>query len=115
MAEALNGSFKAELIELHGPWRTRRDLEIAIIEWVDWYNHRRLHSSIGDVPPAEYENTWHHEHQPAAGDPLGAGLDTVASPAPNASEPRPAVDTVTPNRSVCNDTATIQSLGTYDE
>jgi len=36
MAEALNGTFKAELIKLHGPWRTRHQLEIAIIEWVDW-------------------------------------------------------------------------------
>ena len=36
MAEALNGTFKAELVKLHGPWRTRRQLEIAIIEWIDW-------------------------------------------------------------------------------
>ena len=36
MAEALNGTFKAELIALHGPWRTRRQLEIAIVEWIDW-------------------------------------------------------------------------------
>jgi hypothetical protein len=36
MAEALNGTFKAELIKLHGPWRTRDATEIAIIEWIDW-------------------------------------------------------------------------------
>ena len=94
MAEALNGSFKAELIELHGPWRTRRDLEIAIVEWVDWYNHRRLHSSIGDMPPAEYENAW-HQQQPV----------TAVPPAPTGPEPRP---TDNPNRSVCNDTATTE-------
>ena len=37
MAEALNGTFKAELVTLHGPWRTRRQLELAIVEWIDWY------------------------------------------------------------------------------
>jgi hypothetical protein len=42
MAEALNGTFKAELVSLHGPWRTRSQLEIAVIEWIDWYNASRL-------------------------------------------------------------------------
>lgn len=55
MAEALNGSFKAELIHRLGPWKTRAEAEIATYEWISWYNHARLHSSIGDVPPAEYE------------------------------------------------------------
>jgi transposase InsO family protein len=55
MAEALNGTFKAELIHRLGPWKTRADTEIAIYEWISWYNHARIHSSIGDVPPAEYE------------------------------------------------------------
>lgn len=59
MAEALNGTFKAELVTLHGPWRTHRDLEIAIVEWIDWYNHRRLHAEIGDVPPTEHETLWY--------------------------------------------------------
>jgi putative transposase len=71
MAEALNGTFKAELVALHGPWRTRQELEIAVIEWIDWYNHRRLHSEIGDVPPAEHETAWYLQHDlaPAAGNP----------------------------------------------
>ena len=71
MAEALNGTFKAELIELHGPWRTRHQLEIAIIEWIDWYNHRRLHSEIGDIPPAEHEQHWYRQQDLAlaAGNP----------------------------------------------
>ena len=55
MAEALNGSYKAELIHRLGPWKTRAEAEIATYEWISWYNHARLHSSIGDVPPAEYE------------------------------------------------------------
>jgi len=61
MAEALNGTFKAELVTLHGPWRTRRQLELAIVEWIDWYNHRRLHSEIGDIPPAEQESNWYRQ------------------------------------------------------
>lgn len=71
MAESLNGTFKAELIGLHGPWRSRRDLEIAIIEWIDWYNHRRLHTEIGDIPPAEHEQIWYRQQDLAlaAGNP----------------------------------------------
>ena len=62
MAEALNGSFKAELVNLHGPWRTRHQLEVAIIEWIDWYNASRLHSGIGDIPPFEHEAHWYGQN-----------------------------------------------------
>jgi putative transposase len=55
MAEALNSLFKAELIRNRGPWRDINHLEVAVAEWVDWYNHRRLHGELGHVPPAEYE------------------------------------------------------------
>jgi putative transposase len=55
MAEALNGTFKAELIDRCGPWKSRAATEIAIYEWISWYNHDRIHSSIGDMPPVEYE------------------------------------------------------------
>ncbi len=65
MAESLNGTFKAELINLHGPWRTRDTTEIAIIEWIDWYNAVRLHGEIGDLPPAEHEADW-YRHNPMA-------------------------------------------------
>ena len=61
MHPASERTFKAELIGLHGPWRSRRDLEIAIIQWIDWYNHRRLHSEIGDIPPAEHEQIWYRQ------------------------------------------------------
>lgn len=50
MAEALNGTFKAELIDRCGPWKSRAHTEIAIYEWISWYNHARIHTSIGDVP-----------------------------------------------------------------
>jgi putative transposase len=65
MAESLNGTFKAELVHLHGPWRTRVELETAIINWIYWYNETRLHGEIGDIPPAEYEHLWYTYTQPA--------------------------------------------------
>ena len=65
-AEALNGTFKAELIHLHGPWLTRTQTELAIVEWIDWYNSARLHSSIGYIPPLEHETDWYlHNNHPA--------------------------------------------------
>jgi putative transposase len=60
MAESLIGSFKAELVNQQGPWTTRRKLEEAIIGWIQWFNHTRLHSEIGYIPPAEKEADWYH-------------------------------------------------------
>ena len=54
-AESQFGLFKTELIRRNGPWRGLDQVEVATLEWVDWFNHRRLHSACGDVPPAEYE------------------------------------------------------------
>jgi len=42
-------------VRKQGPWRSLEDLEFATLKWVDWYNHRRLFSALGYVPPAEYE------------------------------------------------------------
>ena len=67
MAEALNGTFKAELVAIQGPWRTKAQLEWAIIEWISWYNHSRLHSEIGDLPPAEYAADWYRQQSGCAG------------------------------------------------
>lgn len=55
MAESTIGLFKNELIRRKGPWRTLDDVEIATLEYVDWFNNRRLHSELGDIPPAEHE------------------------------------------------------------
>ena len=54
LAESFVDSFKTELIA-DRPWRTRSELELAIVEWVGWFNHHRLHSSLDDIPPAEFE------------------------------------------------------------
>ena len=59
LAESVVGLFKTELIRMKGPWRTLEQVELAAAEWIDWYNNRRLHSSIGDLPPAEYEAAYH--------------------------------------------------------
>jgi putative transposase len=54
MAESFVDSFKTELIA-DRVWRTRSRLELAIVEWVAWFNNERLHESLGDIPPAEFE------------------------------------------------------------
>lgn len=55
LAETINGLFKAEVIHRRGPWRSAEAVEFATLEWVDWFNHRRLLEPIGNVPPAEAE------------------------------------------------------------
>ena len=59
MAETIIGLFKAELIHRRGPWRNLDAVEYATLEWVDWFNNRRLLEPIGNVPPAEFEATYH--------------------------------------------------------
>jgi putative transposase len=55
LAETINGLYKAEVIHRLGPWRNLQAVEMATLEWVDWFNHRRLLAPIGNVPPAEAE------------------------------------------------------------
>ena len=55
MAETFNGLFKAEVIHRRGPWRSFEAVEYATLEWVDWFNNRRLLEPIGNIPPAEAE------------------------------------------------------------
>ncbi|HEY0120899.1 MAG TPA: IS3 family transposase [Rhizobium sp.] len=55
LAETINGLFKAEVIHRRGPWRHAEAVEFATLEWVDWFNHRRILEPIGNVPPAEAE------------------------------------------------------------
>ncbi len=60
VAESTIGLYKAELVRPRGPWRGIDDLELATLEHIDWFNHRRLHSACGDIPPAEYEAAHYH-------------------------------------------------------
>ena len=69
LAESFNGLYKTELIRRQGPWRGVDDVEFATLEWVDWFNHRRLHSEIGMIPPAEHETTY-YRHQTKEPQPL---------------------------------------------
>ncbi|WP_328634812.1 integrase core domain-containing protein [Streptomyces sp. NBC_00356] len=55
LAEAFNSLFKAELIRNKGPWTSIHDVEIAVAEYIDWFNQRRLHGELGRVTPAEHE------------------------------------------------------------
>ena len=61
LAESVIGLFKTELIKKQGSWRSFEQLELATAHWVDWYNNRRLHTAIGDVPPAEYEQLYRRQ------------------------------------------------------
>jgi transposase InsO family protein len=55
LAETINGLYKAEVIHRRGPWRSFEAVEFATLEWVDWFNNRRLMEPIGNIPPAEAE------------------------------------------------------------
>lgn len=66
MAEAFNSLYKAELVRNKGPWRGLDDLEIATVEYTDWYNNRRLHGELGHIPPTEYEALHAMTHPVAA-------------------------------------------------
>jgi putative transposase len=61
LAETINGLYKAELIHKRGPWKTLEDVEFATLEWVDWFNNRRLFEPIGHIPPAEFEDMFYRE------------------------------------------------------
>ncbi len=63
LMETINGLYKAECIRTtifhDGPYKTIADVEYATASWVDWYNHRRLHGSLGMVSPDQYEATYY--------------------------------------------------------
>jgi putative transposase len=66
LAETIIGLFKTEVIHHRGPWRHLEAVEYATLEWVDWFNHRRLLESIGNVPPAELELAYHRQQDELA-------------------------------------------------
>lgn len=59
LAETINGLYKAEVIHRRGPWRSYEAVEFATLEWVDWFNNRRLLEPIGNIPPAEAEANYY--------------------------------------------------------
>ena len=65
LAESVIGLYKTELIHKRAPWKDLDQVEYATLEYVDWFNHRRLLEPIGDIPPAEKEANYHQEHTPA--------------------------------------------------
>jgi putative transposase len=63
LAEAGIGFYKTELIRRRGPWRHLEAVEFATLEWVDWFNNRRLFEPIGNIPPVEYEEMYYRSRQ----------------------------------------------------
>ena len=61
MAETMFGLYKTELVRNKGPWRGLDDLELATLEWVDWFNHRRIHHELGRIPPAEFKDRYYDQ------------------------------------------------------
>jgi putative transposase len=64
LAETIIGRYKTELVRRRGPWKGLDQVEYATLEWVDWFNHRRLLEPIGYVPPAEFEATYWRREAP---------------------------------------------------
>jgi transposase InsO family protein len=65
LAETIIGLYKAELIRRRGPWKGIDEVEYATLEWVDWFNHRRLLEPIGHLPPAEFEAAYQRQDDPS--------------------------------------------------
>ena len=63
MAETTIGLYNAELIYRRRPWKTPEQVELATLEYIDWWNNRRLHTEIGDVPPAEKERMYQADQE----------------------------------------------------
>jgi hypothetical protein len=63
LAESIIGLYKTEVIRRRGPWRNVEAVEFATLEWVDWFNNRRLLEPIGNVPPAELEQEYYRSHE----------------------------------------------------
>jgi putative transposase len=66
LAETINGLYKTEVIRRRGPWRSLEAVEFATLEWVDWFNNRRLLEPIGGIPPAEAEARYYAQFEHAA-------------------------------------------------
>jgi len=72
LAETVIGLDKTELIRRRGPWRSVEPVEFATLEWVDWFNNRRLLEPIGDIPPVEFEQLYYKGHEASV---MAAGVN----------------------------------------
>jgi transposase InsO family protein len=63
LAESVIGLYKTEVIRRRGPWPNLEAVEFATLEWIDWFNHRRLLEPIGNVPPAEFEDAYYRSQK----------------------------------------------------
>ena len=61
LAETIIGLFKTEVINPRGPWHNLEHVEFATLEWVDWFNNRRILEPIGDIPPIEFEQQYYDQ------------------------------------------------------
>jgi putative transposase len=61
LAETINGLYKTEVIHRRAPWKTRESVELATLEWVNWFNHQRLMQPLGYIPPAEAEANYYRQ------------------------------------------------------
>jgi len=66
LAETINGLYKTEVIRKGGPWKTIEEVEYATLEWVDWFNKRRLLEPVGNIPPVEYEQQYYDRMEESA-------------------------------------------------
>jgi transposase InsO family protein len=66
LAETIIGLYKTELIYKEGPWRGMEQVELATLEWVDWFNNRRLLEPLGNIPPVEYETLYYQQQETRA-------------------------------------------------
>ena len=71
LAETVIGLYKTEVVRRRGPWRNLEAVEFATLEWVDWFNNRRLFEPIGNIPPVEYEKLYYQSQEVPA---MMAGL-----------------------------------------
>jgi putative transposase len=83
LAESMIGLYKTELVRNKGPWRGLDDLELATLEWVDWFNHRRLFEDHGRIPPSSKRTstvtpslpTWQRLKPPSLHETRGGSAD----------------------------------------
>ena len=80
LAESTNGLYKTELIWHEGPWRTVEAVELATLPYIDWFNTTRIHTEIGDVPPAELEATYYRQQQEAGQARANQSAESLSNP-----------------------------------